>query len=53
MQDKFIICQIHCYTEGKDSLRQTIDSLASLLYDDKRKLLFIICDSNIIGSEND
>lgn len=53
MQDKFIICQIPCYTEGEDSLRRTIDSLASLLYDDKRKLLFIICDGNIIGSGND
>jgi chitin synthase len=53
MQDKFIICQVPCYTEGEDSLRRTIDSLASLLYDDKRKLLFIICDGNIIGSGND
>jgi chitin synthase len=53
MQDKFIICQIPCYTEGEDSLRRTIDSLVSLLYDDKRKLLFIICDGNIIGSGND
>ncbi|KAJ8594536.1 hypothetical protein M405DRAFT_480198, partial [Rhizopogon salebrosus TDB-379] len=53
MQDKFILCQIPCYTEGEDSLRRTIDSLASLLYDDKRKLLFIICDGNIIGSGND
>lgn len=53
MQDKFILCQIPCYTEGEDSLRRTIDSLASLNYDDKRKLLFIICDGNIIGSGND
>ncbi|KAG1857448.1 glycosyltransferase family 2 protein [Suillus subluteus] len=29
MQDKFILCQIPCYTEGEDSLRRTIDSLAS------------------------
>jgi len=34
-------------------LRRTIDSLAALDYDDKRKLLFIICDGNIIGSGND
>ncbi|KAG1717862.1 chitin synthase-domain-containing protein, partial [Suillus occidentalis] len=44
MQDKFILCQIPCYTEGEDSLRRTLDSLASLNYDDKRKLLAIICD---------
>ena len=30
-----------------------VDSLASLYYDDKRKLIFIICDGNIIGSRND
>lgn len=51
--DKFIICQVPCYTEGEDSLRRTIDSLAALKYDDKRKLLFIICDGNIVGSGND
>jgi len=53
LQDKFVLCQIPCYTEGEDSLRRTIDSLAALNYDDKRKLLFIICDGNIIGSGND
>ncbi|KAF9007947.1 chitin synthase-domain-containing protein [Cyathus striatus] len=42
-----------CYTEDEDSLRRTIDSLAALNYDDKRKLIFIICDGNIIGSGND
>ncbi|KIM26865.1 glycosyltransferase family 2 protein [Serendipita vermifera MAFF 305830] len=51
--DKFIICQVPCYTEGEESLRRTIDSLAALKYDDKRKLLFIICDGNIVGSGND
>jgi chitin synthase len=51
--DKFVICQVPCYTEDEDSLRRTIDSLAKLKYDDKRKLLFIICDGNIVGSGND
>ncbi|KAF8906646.1 glycosyltransferase family 2 protein [Mucidula mucida] len=53
LQDKFVICQVPCYTEGEDSLRRTVDSLAALNYDDKRKLIFIICDGNIIGSGND
>ncbi|KAG8898841.1 hypothetical protein FRB99_007125 [Tulasnella sp. 403] len=53
MLDKFIICQVPCYTEGEESLRRTIDSLAALKYDDKRKLIFLICDGNIIGSGND
>ncbi|OCH89984.1 chitin synthase [Obba rivulosa] len=53
MLDKFILCQVPCYTEGEESLRRTIDSLAALNYDDKRKLIFIICDGNIIGNGND
>eukprot|EP00835_Amoeboradix_gromovi_P000508 NODE_18_length_40692_cov_0.469183.p1 type:complete len:1757 gc:universal NODE_18_length_40692_cov_0.469183:18524-13254(-) len=51
--DKFVILQVPCYTEGEDSLKRTIDSLAELKYDDKRKLLFIVCDGMIIGSGND
>lgn len=51
--DKFVICQIPCYTEGEESLRKTIDSLAKLRYDDKRKLLLVICDGNIVGAGND
>ncbi|KAH8092468.1 chitin synthase [Cristinia sonorae] len=53
MLDKFVICQVPCYTEGEESLRRTIDSLSALNYDDKRKLLFLICDGNIIGTGND
>ncbi|KAJ3528406.1 hypothetical protein NM688_g8003 [Phlebia brevispora] len=53
MLDKFVICQVPCYTEGEESLRRTIDSLSALNYDDKRKLIFLICDGNIIGTGND
>ncbi|KAI9474175.1 MAG: chitin synthase-domain-containing protein [Benjaminiella poitrasii] len=51
--DKFVICQVTCYTEDEESLRKTIDSLATLRYDDKRKLLVVICDGMIVGSGND
>ncbi|KAG0177839.1 hypothetical protein DFQ29_004285 [Apophysomyces sp. BC1021] len=51
--DKFVICQVPCYTEDEESLKKTIDSVAVLKYDDKRKLLFIICDGMIIGGGND
>ncbi|OZJ04374.1 hypothetical protein BZG36_03199 [Bifiguratus adelaidae] len=51
--DKFVICQVPCYTEGEESLKKTINSLAALKYDDRRKLLFIICDGMIVGSGND
>ena len=50
---KFVICQVPCYTEGEISLRRTADSLAQLKYDDKRKLILVVCDCNIAGSGND
>lgn len=51
--DKFIICQVPAYTEDEDSLRRAIDSAARMRYDDKRKLLVIICDGVIVGQGND
>jgi len=51
--DKFVICQVPAYTEDEDSLRRAIDSFAQMKYDDKRKLLIIICDGMIIGQGND
>jgi len=49
----FVICQVPCYTEGEASLRRTIDSLAQLEYDDKLRLILVVCDGNIVGSGND
>ncbi len=51
--DKFMMCQIPAYTEDEESLRRAIDSVARMRYDDKRKLLVIICDGMIIGQGND
>ncbi|KAK7997889.1 hypothetical protein PG989_005929 [Apiospora arundinis] len=51
--DKFVMCQIPAYTEDEDSLRRAIDSAARMKYDDKRKLLVVICDGMIIGQGND
>ncbi|KZF23501.1 glycosyltransferase family 2 protein [Xylona heveae TC161] len=51
--DKFVICQVPVYTEDEDSLRRAIDSCARMRYDDKRKLLVVICDGMIIGQGND
>lgn len=52
-QDKFVICQVPAYTEGEDSLRKALDSLTALEYDNKRKLICVICDGMIVGSGND
>ncbi|KAJ2785112.1 hypothetical protein H4R18_000700 [Coemansia javaensis] len=51
--NKYVVCQVPCYTEGEASLAKTIDSLAALDYDDNKKLIFVICDGNIVGSGND
>ncbi|KAI9493414.1 chitin synthase-domain-containing protein [Zychaea mexicana] len=53
VHDKFVICQVPCYTEDEESLRKTIDSISTLDYDDKRKLMFLICDGMIVGGGND
>ncbi|KAI1330856.1 glycosyltransferase family 2 protein [Xylariaceae sp. FL0255] len=52
-QDKFVICQVPAYTEGEDSLRKALDSLTALQYDNKRKLIVVICDGVIVGAGND
>jgi chitin synthase len=51
--DKFVICTVPAYTEDEESLRRAIDSAARMRYDDKRKLMVIICDGMIIGQGND
>lgn len=52
-QDKFVICQVPAYTEGEDQLRKGLDSLTALQYDNKRKLICVICDGMIVGGGND
>ncbi|CAN8102158.1 unnamed protein product [Discula destructiva] len=52
-QDKFVICQVPAYTEDEDSLRKALDSLTALQYDNKRKLICVICDGLITGAGND
>lgn len=52
-QDKFVICLVPAYTEGEDALRKGLDSLTMLDYDNKRKLLCVICDGMIVGAGND
>ena len=52
-QDKFVICLVPAYTEGEDQLRKSLDSLTSLQYDNKRKLICVVCDGNITGGGND
>jgi len=41
---KFVILQVPAYTEGEASLRRCLESLAATKYDDKRKLIFVLCE---------
>ncbi|UPX10181.1 Chitin synthase [Ascochyta rabiei] len=52
-QDKFVICQVPAYTEGEDHIRKGLDSLTALAYDNKRKLICVVCDGMIVGGGND
>ncbi|KAF5005613.1 hypothetical protein FDECE_7954 [Fusarium decemcellulare] len=51
--DKFVMCMIPAYTEDEESLRRAMDSVSRMRYDDKRKLLVVVCDGMIIGQGND
>ncbi|KAJ3272478.1 hypothetical protein HDV01_005548 [Terramyces sp. JEL0728] len=49
----YTACLVTCYSEGKESLRNTLDSLAKTDYDDRKKLLFVIADGLVKGSGNE
>jgi chitin synthase len=42
--DLYTVLLVTCYSEGEESIRNTLDSLALTLYDDRKKLLFVIAD---------
>lgn len=50
--DMYTICLVTCYSEGKEGLRTTMNSLATTTYNDKKKLLFIIADGQVVGLGN-
>lgn len=52
-QNKFVLCLVPAYTEGEDALRKGLDSLTALQYDNKRKLICVVCDGMIVGGGND
>lgn len=50
--DLYTILLITCYSEGEESLRCTMESMAATDYTDSRKLLFVIADGLITGKGN-
>jgi chitin synthase len=50
--NKYVLVQVPCYTEGKESLETTLNSIAVTRYDDNYKLAIIVCDGLVTGKEN-
>ena len=46
----FTVCLVTCYSEGEDSIRGTVESIAATNYSDQRKLIWIVCDGMITGA---
>ncbi|KNC95895.1 uncharacterized protein SPPG_08656 [Spizellomyces punctatus DAOM BR117] len=46
---KGVILHVPCYSETKDVLQKTVDSVADLEYPDEKKLLFLVMDGLIVG----
>ncbi|KAJ3300023.1 Chitin synthase, class 3 [Borealophlyctis nickersoniae] len=52
-RDMYAILLVTCYSEGKDGIRTTLDSLALTDYPDDKKLLFVVADGLITGTGNE
>ncbi|KAF7362041.1 Glycosyltransferase family 2 protein [Mycena venus] len=46
----FAVCLVTCYSEGEDSIRNTLDAISKTNYSDARKLLFVVADGMITGA---
>jgi chitin synthase len=46
----FTVCLVTCYSEGEESIRGTIESVAATNYPDTRKLIWVVCDGMITGA---
>lgn len=47
------ICFVTCYSESKEAIKGTLDSICHTDYPDTHKLLMIVCDGLIKGSGNE
>ncbi|KAF9962688.1 hypothetical protein BGZ70_007975 [Mortierella alpina] len=48
----FTAMLVTCYSEGENSIRTTLDSLANTSYSSRHKLLVVICDGVVRGHGN-
>ena len=47
-----VVILVPCYSEDKESLKRSIDSIANLEYENRRKILVMIADGNVTGRGN-
>jgi len=48
----YTVMLVTCYSEGENSIRTTMDSLANTSYSSKHKLMIVICDGIVRGHGN-
>ncbi|KAF9212362.1 hypothetical protein BGZ59_006837 [Podila verticillata] len=51
-KNPYTVMLVTCYSEGENSIRTTLDSLANTSYSTKHKLMMIICDGIVRGHGN-
>ncbi|KAJ3025233.1 UNVERIFIED_CONTAM: hypothetical protein HDU68_007350 [Siphonaria sp. JEL0065] len=51
-EDPHVILFVTCYSEGLESIKSTVESLASTEYPETKKLLFVVADGLVTGSGN-
>ena len=49
---KYVMLHVPCYSEGPSELRLGLDSLSQTNYPDDKKLLVVVCDGMVQGSNN-
>ncbi|KAJ3316386.1 hypothetical protein HDU76_001844 [Blyttiomyces sp. JEL0837] len=47
--DLHTVLLVTCYSEGEESMRNTLESLVATDYHDEKKLLYVVCDGLITG----
>ncbi|KAK9670770.1 hypothetical protein K7432_017501 [Basidiobolus ranarum] len=50
---KLLALHIPCYSESKEVILKTVNSVAQSDYDDESKLLFVVADGDVTGSGNE
>jgi len=51
-EEVYTLMLVTCYSEGQEGIKTTMDSLANTIYNDSKKLMFVVADGQITGSGN-